>query len=387
MPGTPDYAADIVPRTAGTTVRIATFNVENLFTRPVAMDYESFAKGQPYLDAFHTLNSIFAKAAYSAQDKATILKLMKKHGLHVTRPNNKHLEFRKIRGQLLTRKGSQYQVVPNGRADWVGWIELKEKEIDDSAIINTARVIAAVNADILALCEVEDRPGLMKFHDNVLLPILDSTGRSRYPYSLVVDGNDLRGIDVAILSRFPIPEIGTHIFDIPGAPPVFSRDCCEYFIEAPNVGGRLVMMINHFSSRGTDPSGMKRRIFQSQRVAAIVDQRLQQGFTHIIVAGDLNDSPDKPGLQPLVQHASLTDAIKQFAAAIDPTGARLGTYETGKVQFDYLLMSPAVTAVAKGGGIERRGHYAPKTWKAFDSVKSSREAASDHHCVWVDLAL
>jgi hypothetical protein len=28
MPGTPDYAADIVPRTAGTNVRLAAFNVE-----------------------------------------------------------------------------------------------------------------------------------------------------------------------------------------------------------------------------------------------------------------------------------------------------------------------------------------------------------------------
>ena len=35
-----DYAADIVPRTPGTNIRIATFNVENLFNRPIAMDYD-----------------------------------------------------------------------------------------------------------------------------------------------------------------------------------------------------------------------------------------------------------------------------------------------------------------------------------------------------------
>src|SRR5207302_6615549 len=146
----------------------------------------NFAKGQPYLDAFDTLNSIFVKAAYDDQDKATILDIMKKQGLQVARPKNKHLEFRKIRGQLLAKTGGEYKVIANGRADWVGWIELKEKEINDKAIINTARVIAAVNADIVALCEVEDRPGLVKFHDNVLRPILDSTGRAGYPFSLVV---------------------------------------------------------------------------------------------------------------------------------------------------------------------------------------------------------
>jgi endonuclease/exonuclease/phosphatase family metal-dependent hydrolase len=387
MPGTPDYAADIVPRTGGTNVRIAAFNVENLFSRPIAMDYDTFAQGQPYLDAFHTLNSIFAKPIYSDQDKATILTLMKEHGLHVTRPNNKHLEFRKIRGKLLEKKSGQYQVVADGRPSWVGWIELKEKEVNDNAIMNTARVIAAVNADIVALCEVEDRPGLLRFHDNVLLPILDATNRLGYPFCLAVDGNDLRGIDVAILSRFPISDITTHVFDVPGAPAVFPRDCCEYFIEVPGVTGRLIMMINHFSSRGTDPTGMKKRIVQSRRVAAIVDGRMQQGFTHFVVCGDLNDSPDKAGLGPLIQHSALTDVIKKFATSLDPSGERLGTYETGKTQFDYLLMSPAVEAAAKGAGIERRGHYAPRTWTAFDSVKSSRDAASDHHCVWVDLAL
>jgi hypothetical protein len=227
----------------------------------------------------------------------------------------------------------------------------------------------------------------MKFHDNVLLPILDATGRDAYPFSLVVDGKDPRGIDVAILSRFPIPDITTHVFDMPGAPAVFSRDCCEYFVEVPGVSGRLIMMLNHFSSRGTDPTGMRRRIFQSRQVAEIIDDRLLQGFTHIVVCGDLNDAPDRPGLKPLVEHPKLTDAVKKFAASIDPSAKRLGTYETGKVQFDYLLMSPVVEGAAKGAGIERRGHYAPKTWKPFDSVKSSRDAASDHHCVWVDLLL
>jgi hypothetical protein len=41
---------------------------------------------------------------------------------------------------------------------------------------------------------------------------------------------------------------------------------------------------------------MKKRIVQSRRVAAIVDGRMQRGFTHFVVCGDLNDSPDKPGL-------------------------------------------------------------------------------------------
>lgn len=387
MPRKTDYAADIVPRQHAAHLRVATFNCENLFDRPLAMNLEDNAKGQPYLDAFHELNAIFEQPTYSPGDKARILRLMGQFGLTVARPRNQFLEFRKIRGQLLKRQGRTVTVVAKGRADWVGWIELKTQAIQDQAILNTARVIAAVDADIQVLCEIEDRPSLKQFHDAILAPILTATGRKPYPYILVVDGNDPRGIDVAILSRHPILDLSTHIFDVPGAPPIFSRDCAEYFVQVPSVGKPVIVMANHFTSKGSDASGLKRRLPQSTQVKKILDDRMQQGFTHVIVAGDLNDTPAAPGLAPLMAHPQLEDAVAKFASRIDPSGKRLGTYETGKQQIDYLLMSPAVSAAAKQAGIERRGHYAPRTWKPFDTVTSERFQASDHHAVWVDLAL
>lgn len=382
----PDYAADVVPRTLGTNLRIATFNVENLFSRPIAMGYDDNAVGQPYLDAFGELNSLFIKPVYTNADKERIVELMSEHRLTGTRPRNKHLEFRKIRGRLLAKRNGETVVVAEGRADWVGWIELKEREINDKAILNTARVIAAVDADILATVEVDDRPGLVKFSENVLAPVLEASGRQPYPYALVVDGNDPRGIDVGILSRYPITDISTHVFDLPGAPPIFSRDCAEYFLEVPGVPGRLIMMINHFASKGSDPTGMLRRVHQADRVRDIVAQRLSQGFSHIVVAGDLNDTPASASLANLLRTQDLTDIIKQFADAIDPTGKRLGTYETGKQQIDYLMLAGPLSEVARGAGIERRGYYAPRTFKSFETVTSDRDKASDHHCVWVDLA-
>ena len=387
MPTTPNYAADMIPRLNPAHVRVATFNVENLFSRAIVMNFDDNKKGQPYLDDYRELNTLFAKPTYSAADKARILKLMAKYKLTATRPQNKYLEFRKIRGRLFAKVGGKMTVVATGRKDWVGWIELKEEQINDAAIHNTARVIAAVDADICVLCEVEHRPALLDFHDGVLVPILQKTGRLGYPYIMLIDGNDKRGIDVAILSRFPIPDITSHVFDIPGSPPIFARDCAEYLLEVPNVNARFIMLVNHFSSKGSDPTGMQRRIHQATQVASIVNQRMSQGFTHFMVAGDLNDTPGSAGLQPVIQHPKLTDAVKQFAVSIDPTGKRLGTYETGKEQFDYLLMSPAVVAAAKQAGIERRGHFAPRTWKAFDTVTSERMEASDHHAVWVDLSL
>ena len=267
MPREPDYRTDIVPRKDPHDLRIAAFNVENLFDRAIALNYADNKKGQPYLDDYHELNALFNKPAYDASDKARILKLMTKHKLTAARPRNKHLEFRKIRGQLFSREGGTLRVVAEGRGDWLGWLELKEGKVDDEGIHNTARVIAAVDPDLLALVEVEHRPALVSFHDGVLEPILRKTGRKGYPYALVLDGNDSRGIDVAILSRYPITDITPHIFDVPGAAPIFSRDCCEYFVEVPGIDGRLVMMVNHFTSKGSDASGMRRRHPQATQVA------------------------------------------------------------------------------------------------------------------------
>lgn len=381
------YANDIIPRTPGATLRIATFNLENLFSRPVAMSYDDNEMGQPFLDAYHELNSLFARETYADDDKDRIVELMEEHELTGTRPDNKHLIFRKIRGDLLKKAGDTYEVVADGRGDWVGWIELKEKEVSDKAIMNTARVIAAVDADVLLLVEVEDRPGVVKFHNNVLAPILEATGRTPYPFALVIDGNDERGIDVGLLSRHPISDISTHVFDRSGAPPVFARDCAEYFLEVPGIPGRLIVMANHFSSKGSDPTGTKRRVFQAGLVEEIVQDRLDQGFTHIVVGGDLNDTPTSASLASLMNSANLKDVIKMYGATIDPSGARLGTYDTGKQQLDYLLLSAPLQAAAVGAGIERRGHYAPRTFPSFDTVTHRRYQASDHHCVWVDLTI
>jgi endonuclease/exonuclease/phosphatase family metal-dependent hydrolase len=381
----PDYQADIVPRIDPQHLRIATFNVENLFSRPVVMNYEDNRKGQPYLDDFHELNTLFNKDVYSDQDKARILKLMRKHKLTGARPDDRYLVFRRIRGQLIATRNGEPVVVANGRQDWLGWLELKEAEVKDQAIHNTARVIAAVDADIVALVEVEHRPALVEFQKGVLEPILKKTGRGGYPYALVVDGNDTRGIDVAILSRHPVTDITTHIFDVPDAPPIFARDCCEYFVDLPTLNGRLIVMINHFTSKGSDADGMRRRFPQAKQVAAIVKGRLAQGFKYLVVAGDLNDYPDAECLEPLLGLPYLTDTVAKFAEKIDPAGTRLGTYRTGTKQLDYLLLSEGLAGRAEQGGIERRGHYAPRTWKAFDTVTSARVQASDHHCVYADI--
>ena len=50
-------------------VRIATFNVENLFARPKAFNTADWPAGEPFLDAYYEVNGLLAKPTYSASDK------------------------------------------------------------------------------------------------------------------------------------------------------------------------------------------------------------------------------------------------------------------------------------------------------------------------------
>jgi len=249
-------------------LRIATFNVENLFRRPKVMNFASWSEGQPYLDDYAKLTNLLNRETYSAQDKKAILKLLSKHKLTAARPSHRYFELRSLRGRLLERpKGKPPRVVANGRGDWLGWLELKNEAIADPAIVNTARVIAEVNADIIVLVEVENRPTLERFHDQMLMPQLAAIGAAPYPNNMVIDGNDSRGIDVGILSRHPIVRMRSHITDRTDGNTVFSRDCPEYYIDIGQ-GRELVILPNHFASKGSDRTGERRRV-QSARAREI----------------------------------------------------------------------------------------------------------------------
>jgi hypothetical protein len=57
-------------------VRIASYNVENLFSRPKALNAESWSIGKPALDAYREVNALFARDAYTAANKKKMRDLL-----------------------------------------------------------------------------------------------------------------------------------------------------------------------------------------------------------------------------------------------------------------------------------------------------------------------
>jgi hypothetical protein len=210
-------------------VRVASFNVESLFERPVALNQKTRAQGKPVLEWFAQLNAILNKDVYTAQDKADILELLKKLQLDKDDGGKKWAVLRQNRGKLIKRPpGKPPVIVAKGRSDWIGWVELKKEPLREVAIQNTARVLRDVAADVQAVVEAESRVALKVFSD-VLLPNVQG---SPFEHVLLIDGNDERGIDVGVMTRsgYEITDVRSHVDDTDAQGPVFSRDCPEYTI-------------------------------------------------------------------------------------------------------------------------------------------------------------
>ena len=388
-------------------IRIASYNVENLFSRPRAMNQPEVIAAA-VLRAHARVNELFEQEVYTPAVKAEILVLLKELKLlrddgDVTRKSTFAI-LRRIRGRLLRRPqndpdGSQVTVIASGRGAWTGWVDLIKDRIEEKAIANTARVIREVAADIVGVVEAEDRLTLGRFTDSLLRDPLASD--PLYPHVMVIDGNDPRGIDVGILStaEYPLGLMRSHIDDGPFGDRVFSRDCPEYWFTFPPgsalAGEQLVVLVNHFKSKfgGNNPASIARRKRQSSQVADIYDGLRVAGVDHIVVLGDFNDTPASEALQPLLADTDLIDiaSVQPFDDG-DPDEDRPGTFGNGtkSSKIDYLLLSPSLFSRATSAGIFRKGVWGGVNgtlFPHFDTIEADHEAASDHAALYVDINL
>ena len=319
-------------------MKLASYNVENLFERTVAMNQDTWADGKKALALHAEMNGILGKTAYTNADKTRIVAIMRDLGIDKQDDGGKFAILRQNRGHLVTRTGTAITVVADGRGDWIGWLDLKVGPVNEFAVRNTARVINDVNADVIALVEAESRPALLHF-GRALMP---AVGGKAYDHVMLIDGNDDRGIDVAIMSKkdYRIADIRSHVDDADAQGQIFSRDCAEYGI-ATLSGERLVVLVSHLKSKGfgSQATSDKKRKRQAVRTKAIYDGLRQAGETLIAVVGDFNDTPDSAPLAPLLANTDLKDI---FVHPQFNDGGRPGTFGSCAAgdKIDYILLSP-----------------------------------------------
>jgi endonuclease/exonuclease/phosphatase family metal-dependent hydrolase len=372
-------------------MRIASFNVENLFDRAKLLSADDWATNRALLDTYAKLARTLQHAAYNATDRKNIVKWLVALGLEKS-DSGTYVVLRQNRGRLLSRPTSGgIKLVATGRPDWVGWLELKTQAVTELTMRHTAQVVHDLDADIVGVVEADNRIALQRFNVDLLRPISERI----YGHIMLIDGNDDRGIDVGIMTRgdHPIERIVSHVDDADLAGPIFGRDCPEYTVTLPS-GATLLVLVNHFKSKGYGPAGdsNRRRLRQAERVAEIYAARRAEGIEHVVILGDLNDTPDSAPLAPLLvgPPGAPTDLKDVATHPVFDGGGWPGTYTTGRAanKIDYILCSPAVFDAITAAGIFRKGVWtASGRWEMYPTLTREQDAASDHAAIWADLDL
>lgn len=280
---------------------------------------------------------------------------------------------------------------------------LKPKVISEAQRKNTAAALLAARPDIQAVCEVENLPTLRLFNAKYLGNYFDRI--------VLVDGNDPRGIDVALLLRkglkADIECIRSHaddsvdggflrttnMLDMVGrlGKASFSRDCLEVEIRA---GAKpLTFLVNHFKAQESvagkpDPTTAKRR-GQAER-AALIARRTRAAGRLPIVLGDLNKdiaaADYDASLDPLAKSSTFVNPVKTLAAADRWT--HFFASRKSVSQLDYLLLDKGLADSVRGVEI-LRGGLSPKckqfTGPRLGTIAQDRLEASDHCPLVVEL--
>ncbi|MGB3387423.1 MAG: endonuclease/exonuclease/phosphatase family protein [Pseudaminobacter sp.] len=367
-------------------LRLATFNVENLMNR---FDYSGYR---------NQLNQDRTLALFDIKDEA------------------------------------EYRLLEQGRA---------VAHADDMRQL-TALAIAEARADILCLQEVDNIEALKAFEYGYLFKMIGQGYRHKYTTS----GNDTRGIDVAVMMRTetadgdPIEfvrmtshahvtyeEFGLHTPDLAalGAEPferIFRRDCLEIDVR---IGNRpLTIYSVHFKSMGGPRDGvpgrdatMPIRIAEARAVRRIIEERFGRdhaGNKRWVICGDFNDYRQRIVIGgsafggytfTLADEARssldilLADGFAENVVERRPELDRWTLYHTRGpeerhlCQLDYILLSPALARenasaipdIVRGGQPWRTVFPPGQEVERYPRAGWDRPKASDHCPVAVTLNL
>jgi len=368
-------------------VKIATYNLNNLFERAKIMDLnisasETFStKSKEVLDDVSRLCTLLEKQSYEGNTGDEIKTLLSKYFINEKFKKENYFSIVQIRGKLFSvTKTKKIDLKAKGKDDWLGFVEFTKVRTNYKAVVNTARVLNAVNADVVCTVEVDNRIALRNFNS-----LMKKEFNKTFKHYMLIDGNDDRGIDVGVLSNFEITDINSHVDDEYKGKggkmyKIFSRDCAEYAIDIN--GKNLHLLCNHFKSKGygSQVSSNEKRKKQAERVVDIL-KKFDLTKDLVVVAGDFNDTPDSKPLNKLIKLSNLKDVLKwkKFKG-------ETWTYHTGNQQIDYLLVSKPLFDAITEVGIERRGIF-KKNNPSVPELQNAIEEASDHACVWASFEI
>lgn len=233
-----------------------------------------------------------------------------------------------------------------------------------------ARNIRKLDADVLALQEVENRGYLQRFVNAFLRDM---------GYEVVAfEGNDNRGIDCAVLSRLPVGAVTSHRhvrFEDPNGKTMrFRRDLLDVRIEPPGALPFDIFVIHLKSKGGEEEGGADTRMGEAAAIQRILAERLKQDpKAAFVVCGDFNDTIDSKPVQAILGGGD--GALTAFVKDLPEDGRVSYNQEPYLSMIDFVFASPAMAA-----------RYVPGSYRIV-AGGSPETTGSDHNPVAVSFKL
>ncbi len=305
----------------------------------------------------------------------------------------------------------------------------------------SALAIAEADADILCLQEVDNMEALRAFEYGYLFRMVGNGYRQKY----LVEGNDSRGIDVCVMMReqtrdgekIEVVDIKSHAaltyHDLNLLSPplmgvhqpddrIFKRDCLEIDLK---IGGRpLTLYVVHLKSMTNNRDGvdgrtatMPVREAETRTVRHIIENRFGTGNTgtkNFVICGDMNDYQERVIVEGnrrlgyrFIPEPGLPSALDVFSRdgfAENPMLRRdvldrwtlyhaRGPEEQHLCQLDYIWLSPALSRsnpqaapeIVRGGQPYRTVFPPGQEVERFPRTGWDRPKASDHCPIVISL--
>ncbi|MGM1055505.1 MAG: hypothetical protein ACQEWG_06425 [Bacteroidota bacterium] len=374
-------------------MKIATFNIQNLFHRDRSFMEKPFSKCSK---DWHTeLDGLMQKRIKNNQDTERLREL----SLLVGVDNSHQVPYAVLRRKagFLFLKGKNYskELKACELTDWNGWIALQNYPLDPIAVENKARVIADVNPDILILQEIEDRASLAEFNEEFLARYCKP-----FQQTFVVQGNDKRGQEIGILTRngYQIKSVRSHVYDLNSLGEiVFDKDLTEYEIRTAK-GNSIWILATHLQEQTEDKNiSDDTRTGQAEKIAEVYNHLYSEGKKNIAVVGTLNAVSYCYSLSPLLLKTNLKDVTKHPSFNVDfDKGKDAGYYSLGAYrmgvnikQKDYLLLSPELFTKVRSSGLNRKGIWPDKRpmFSVYSNMNHKNHAASEHPAIWGEIEI
>ncbi len=195
--------------------------------------------------------------------------------------------------------------------------------------------IRQLDADVLALMEVENRGCLQYFVDHHLADL-------GYKHVVHLEGNSRRGIDVALLSRLTVGPVTSHRhLRSPDGEHNFLRDLLQVRIEPADGDSFDVFVVHYISKGGEQHRGDNFRQAEAKLTRQVLNNILEgHPQADFVICGDFNDTIDSPTLN--IVHGRGPSALSCFVEQENLRGTPTYNRPPYRFMIDFILASPGM---------------------------------------------